>query len=134
MDSVQNSTQACSRGYLFNVLILMLSKESCCHSCLMYFCTPGSIIPTTFLQCFHFQISPSDVVLDFIIFIEILIFLYCYLLSSVCIYGYALLSLSGQVVFLCNVMLLKFTPIPKYLIKFIGCMGYLVIFYFIAYH
>jgi hypothetical protein len=64
MDSVQNSTQSCPRGYLFTVLIFMLSKESCCHSCVICFCTPVSVIPATFLQCFYFEISPSVLVLD----------------------------------------------------------------------
>ena len=49
MDTVQNNTQACSTGCLCNVLILMLSKESCCHSCVIHFCKPVSIIPKTFL-------------------------------------------------------------------------------------
>jgi len=50
----QNSTQACPRGCLFNVLIFMLSEESCCHSCVIHLCAPVSIIPTTFCSVHTF--------------------------------------------------------------------------------
>jgi hypothetical protein len=106
MDTGQNSTQACPRGCLFNdfdALKRILFPFMCNTFLYPSFCNSNN-----FLQCSCFHITPNVLVVDFIISIEILFFQNCYLLFSVSIYVYVLLSSNGQVVFLCNIMFIKF--------------------------
>jgi hypothetical protein len=90
MDSVQNRTLAYPEGCLSNVLTLILQKNSCCHSCVMYIYTPVSAIPTTFFAVFLLSDLTQCPGLDYIISVDILFFLNFDLLFLVFIYIYAL--------------------------------------------